>query len=1010
MKHVIIGMAGHVDHGKTELVKALTGVDTDRLAEEKKRGITIDLGFARLDFLDGSCASIVDVPGHERFIKNMLAGAGGVDLAMLVVAADEGFMPQTVEHLDILQLLGVKDGLIVLTKTDLVDEDWLNMLEEDVKSRVKGTFLEDKPILRTSVRTGEGIEALREALHDLTLHAEEKSARTPFRLPIDRVFSVDGFGTIVTGTLIDGHIAVGDEAQLMPLGNQCRVRNLQVHGRDVSAVYAGQRAAVNLAGIKKESISRGDVLCRTDSMQPSLMLDVKLQNLPDSKRIIESGSRLHLYHGAAVRLAKAVLLDRDALRPGESCYAQLRMTEEIAAKPGRGMVNAGHPQVIEIWNLVFMQFNRKADGSLEGLPAKVIDTGMGFERLVRTLQGKTSNYDTDVFQPILKAIGDMAGKKYGEDEKSDIAMRVIADHIRTIAFSITDGQLPSNAKAGYVIRRILRRAVRYGYTFLGQKQAFMYKLLPVLIENMGAAYPELDAQKELIAKVIKEEEDSFLRTLETGIRLLEKTMADAKAAGKNEISGKDAFTLYDTFGFPLDLTELILRENGMTADIKEFDAEMQQQKQRARNAAAIETGDWITLKEGTTEFVGYDYTEYETSILRYRQVKQKNQTLYQIVLDKTPFYAESGGQVGDTGVLVNEFETIEVVDTKKENNLPIHITKKLPEHMEAPMMACVDTDKRAACAANHSATHLLDAALREVLGEHVEQKGSLVTPDSLRFDFSHFQKVTDEEIRKVEHIVNAKIRANIPLKEYRNIPIEEAKELGAIALFGEKYGDHVRVIQFGSSVEFCGGTHVAATGNIGMVKIISESSVAAGVRRIEAYTGARVEELMNTIEDTLHDLKALFNNAPDLAGTIRKYIDENAGLKKQVEDFMKEKEAQLKERLLKNVQEVNGVKVIKFCAPLPAETVKNIAFQLRGQITENLFFVAGTEAEGKPMLTVMLSDNLVAGGLKAGNLVKEAAKLIQGGGGGQPHFATAGGKNADGLNAAIDKVLELAGL
>lgn len=683
---------------------------------------------------------------------------------------------------------------------------------------------------------------------------------------------------------------------------------------------------------------------------------------------------------------------------------------DMACGPDCGIGKCDCDRFLEIWNLVFMQFNRKADGSLEGLPAKVIDTGMGFERLVRTLQGKTSNYDTDVFQPILKAIGDIAGKKYGDDEKSDIAMRVIADHIRTIAFSITDGQLPSNAKAGYVIRRILRRAVRYGYTFLGQKQAFMYKLLPVLIENMGAAYPELNAQKELIAKVIKEEEDSFLRTLETGIRLLEKTMADAKAAGKNKISGKDAFTLYDTFGFPLDLTELILRENGMTADIKEFDAEMQQQKQRARNAAAIETGDWITLKEGTTEFVGYDYTEYETSILRYRQVKQKNQTLYQIVLDKTPFYAESGGQVGDTGVLVNEFETIEVVDTKKENNLPIHITKKLPQHLEAPMMACVDTDKRAACAANHSATHLLDAALREVLGEHVEQKGSLVTPDSLRFDFSHFQKVTDEEIRKVEHIVNAKIRANIPLKEYRNIPIEEAKELGAIALFGEKYGDHVRVIQFGSSVEFCGGTHVAATGNIGMVKIISESSVAAGVRRIEAYTGARVEELMNTIEDTLHDLKALFNNAPDLAGTIRKYIDENAGLKKQVEDFMKEKEAQLKERLLKNVQEVNGVKVIKFCAPLPAETVKNIAFQLRGQITENLFFVAGTEAEGKPMLTVMLSDNLVAGGLKAGNLVKEAAKLIQGGGGGQPHFATAGGKNVDGLNAAIDKVLELAGL
>ena len=696
--------------------------------------------------------------------------------------------------------------------------------------------------------------------------------------------------------------------------------------------------------------------------------------------------------------------------PCSEIHIDSRPEEEKAKVPGSQLVNKDHPQVIEIWNLVFMQFNRKADGSLEGLPAKVIDTGMGFERLVRTLQGKTSNYDTDVFQPILKAIADMAGTAYGKDNQQDIAMRVIADHIRTIAFSITDGQLPSNAKAGYVIRRILRRAVRYGYTFLGQRQAFMYKLLPVLIENMGEAYPELEAQRELISKVIKEEEDSFLRTLETGIRLLDKTMADAKAAGKTEISGKDAFTLYDTFGFPLDLTELILRENGMTADIKEFDAEMQQQKQRARNAAAIETGDWITLKERTTEFVGYDYTEYETSILRYRQVKQKNQTLYQIVLDYTPFYAESGGQVGDTGVLVSEFETIEVIDTKKENNLPIHITKKLPAHPEAPMMACVDTEKRAACAANHSATHLLDSALREVLGEHVEQKGSLVTPDSLRFDFSHFQKVTDEEIRQVEHLVNAKIRANIPLKEYRNIPIEDAKELGAIALFGEKYGDHVRVIQFGSSVEFCGGTHVAATGNIGMIKIVSESSVAAGVRRIEAYTGARVEELMDTIEDTLKDLKALFNNAPDLAGTIRKYIEENAGLKKQMEDFMREKEAQIKERLLKNMQEIHGIKVIKICAPIPAESIKNIAFQLRGEITENLCFVAGTINEGKPMLTVMLSDNLVAGGLKAGNLVKEAAKLIQGGGGGQPHFATAGGKNIDGLNAAIEKVLELAGI
>ena len=696
--------------------------------------------------------------------------------------------------------------------------------------------------------------------------------------------------------------------------------------------------------------------------------------------------------------------------PCSEIHIDLRPEEERKLKSGRELVNQDNPLVIEIWNLVFMQYNRKADSSLEPLPAKVIDTGMGFERLCMALQGKTSNYDTDVFQPMLKAIAVMSGTEYGKDKQQDIAMRVIADHIRTIAFSITDGQLPSNAKAGYVIRRILRRAVRYGYTFLGQKQAFMYKLLPVLIDNMGDAYPELIAQKTLIEKVIKEEEEAFLRTLETGIRLLDKTMEDTKAAGKIEISGKDAFTLYDTFGFPLDLTELILRENGMTVNLEEFNAEMQQQKQRARNAAAIETGDWITLKEGTTEFVGYDYTEYEASILRYRQIKQKNQTLYQIVLDYTPFYAESGGQVGDTGVLVSEFETIEVIDTKKENNLPIHITKKLPEHPEAPFMACVNTDKRAACAANHSATHLLDAALREVLGEHIEQKGSLVTPDSLRFDFSHFQKVTDEEIRQVEHIVNARIRANIPLKEYRNIPIEEAKELGAIALFGEKYGDRVRVIQFGSSIEFCGGTHVAATGNIGMVKIVSESSVAAGVRRIEAYTGARVEEMLDTIQDTLSDLKALFNNTPDLGIAIRKYLEENAGLKKQVEDFMKEKEAALKERLLKNIQEIHGIKVIKFCAPLPAEVVKNIAFQLRGEITENLFFVAGSTDAGKPMLTVMISDNLVAGGLKAGNLVKEAAKLIQGGGGGQPHFATAGGKNADGLPTAVEKVLELAGI
>ncbi|HJC98116.1 MAG TPA: alanine--tRNA ligase [Candidatus Phocaeicola merdavium] len=695
--------------------------------------------------------------------------------------------------------------------------------------------------------------------------------------------------------------------------------------------------------------------------------------------------------------------------PCSEIHIDLRPEEEKAKVPGRELVNKDNPLVIEIWNLVFMQYNRKADGSLEPLPAKVIDTGMGFERLCMALQGKKSNYDTDVFQPIIKVIGDLTGLNYGNDPKVDVAMRVVADHIRTIAFSITDGQLPSNAKAGYVIRRILRRAVRYAYTFLGQKQAFMFKLVPVLVENMGQAYPELKAQQPLIEKVIKEEEEAFLRTLETGIRLLDKVMKDTKAAGKTEISGVDAFTLYDTFGFPLDLTELILRENGMTVNEEEFNVEMQKQKQRARNAAAVETGDWVVLEEGETHFVGYDYTEYETRILRYRQIKQKNQTLYQIVLSETPFYAESGGQVGDTGVLVSEFETIDIIDTKKENNLPIHIAKQLPEHLDAPMMACVDTDKRAACAANHSCTHLLDEALRQVLGTHVEQKGSLVTPESLRFDFSHFQKVTPEQLREVEHLVNAKIRENVPLTEYRNLPIEKAKELGAIALFGEKYGDEVRVVQFGSSIEFCGGTHVSATGKIGMVKIISESSVAAGVRRIEAITGAKVEEMLDAVQDTMNDLKALFNNAPDLKAAIAKYIDENAGLKKQVEEFMKEKEATVKAKLIENAKEIHGVKVIKSVLPMPADAVKNIAFQLKGQFTENLFIVIGSVYEGKPMLTVMMSDDQVKAGLNAGQLVREAAKLIQGGGGGQPHFATAGGKNPNGLISATDKVLELAG-
>ncbi len=696
--------------------------------------------------------------------------------------------------------------------------------------------------------------------------------------------------------------------------------------------------------------------------------------------------------------------------PCSEIHIDLRTDEERKAVAGRDLVNNDHPQVVEIWNLVFMQFNRKADGSLVGLPHKVIDTGMGFERLCMAMQHKTSNYDTDVFQPLIQKIASLSNNKYGQDEKKDIAMRVISDHIRTIAFSIADGQLPSNAKAGYVIRRILRRAVRYGYTFLNQRSAFMYKLLPVLNESMGDAYPELIAQKTLIEKVIKEEEESFLHTLETGIQLLEKTIAESRKNKQTEVSGTETFTLYDTYGFPLDLTELILRENGMTADLKGFEAEMQKQKDRARNAASIEASDWVEIKPGTTEFVGYDFTEYETSILRYRKVTQKKNTFYQIVLAQTPFYAESGGQVGDVGVLVNEEETIEIIDTKKENNLAIHITNELPKNIEAEFMACVDREKRAASAANHSATHLLDQALREVLGVHVEQKGSLVTPDFLRFDFAHFQKVSNEEMREIETLINERIRENINLTEFRSIPIQEARDLGAIALFGEKYGEEVRVIQFEDSIEFCGGIHVPATGSIGIFKIISEGSIASGIRRIEAWTGAKVEKMIYEVEDTLKGLRSLFNNTPNLVSTIEKHIEENSKLKKTVEDFLKEKEIMIKQNLIKKIEVINGVKVIRFVSEIPAESVKNIAFQLRSEIEDNLFFVAGSSDSGKPMLTVMMSDDLVESGLKAGDLVRQAAKLIQGGGGGQAHFATAGGKNKDGLHEAVAKVLELAKL
>ena len=697
--------------------------------------------------------------------------------------------------------------------------------------------------------------------------------------------------------------------------------------------------------------------------------------------------------------------------PCSEIHLDSRTPEEKAKTPGRELVNKDDPQVIEIWNIVFMQFNRKADGSLEPLPMHVIDTGMGFERLVRALQGKHSNYDTDIFQPIIKEISTLSGLKYGETEEVDVAMRVVADHLRAVAFSIADGQLPSNAKAGYVIRRILRRAVRYAYTFLGQKESFLFRLVPVLVQEMGGAFPELSAQRELITKVIKEEEESFLRTLSNGINMLSSAIEAVKAAGKTELDGTQAFRLFDTYGFPLDLTELICRESGVTVDEKQFDVEMQKQKERARNAAAVENGDWIEVRPGEQQFVGYDYTEYECHILRYRKVTQKKNTYFELVLDNTPFYGEMGGQVGDTGVLVNEEETITITDTKRENNQSVHIVKALPKSVEAEFMACVDTDKREASAANHTATHLLDYALKQVLGDHVEQKGSFVSPDTLRFDFAHFQKVTDEEIRQVERIVNDMIRQDIPLQDHRNVPIEEAKQLGAIALFGEKYGDRVRVVQFGPSVEFCGGIHAHSTGRIGMLKIVSESSVAAGIRRIEAKTGAACEQMMYDLEDGMKAIKALFHNAKDLQTVIGKYIEEHEAMKKSIEKFQAEAVERAKDRLLQQAREVGGVKVVTCVLPMTPEAAKDLAFKLRAAQPENMLCVIGSKHDNKPLLTVMATDDLVSDrGFNAGKVIREAAKLIQGGGGGQPHFATAGGKNVDGLSAAVDKVVELAQL
>ena len=696
--------------------------------------------------------------------------------------------------------------------------------------------------------------------------------------------------------------------------------------------------------------------------------------------------------------------DQGPCGPCSEIHIDIRSEEERKAVDGLTLVNQGHPQVIEIWNLVFMQFNRKADGSLDSLPNHVIDTGMGFERLCMAIQGKTSNYDTDVFTPIIQAISTLTGVNYGADAKSDVAMRVIADHIRTIAFAITDGQLPSNAKAGYVIRRILRRAVRYGYTFLGRRDAFMYSLIPALIDSMGDAYPELIKGKDLIQRVIKEEEESFLRTLETGIRLLEKKIEEL---GSNKtLSGDDAFVLYDTYGFPLDLTALILSEHGCGLDEEGFNVAMEAQRARARNAAALDTEDWVILREGETTFLGYDYTECDTEILRYRKVKQKNKEYYQVVLSSTPFYAEMGGQVGDSGYLTDGTTKYEVFDTKRENNLPVHLMTKLPEDASCELTAVINIEKRHAAEANHTATHLLHEALREILGTHVEQKGSFVSPDVLRFDFSHFSKVEPSELRKVEQLVNERIRENFPREEFRNVPIAEAQAMGAMALFGEKYGEEVRVLKYGTSVELCGGTHVSATGRIGFFRIISESSVAAGVRRIEAVTGAGAEKMLYQVEDLLKEVKELFNNNPQIITAIKKTIEENAELAQQVQAALKEKVASVKQHLLSQREELGGVRIFKVQQNVSAELIKDLAFQIAGEVSESFIFIGATDEGGKPNLTLMLSRDLVESkGWNASNILRSAAKHIQGGGGGQPHFATAGGKRVEGLDEAVQQIL-----
>ncbi len=694
--------------------------------------------------------------------------------------------------------------------------------------------------------------------------------------------------------------------------------------------------------------------------------------------------------------------------PCTEIHVDIRSDEERQAIPGHKMVNTGHPQVIEIWNLVFIQYNRKANGTLEPLPAKHVDTGMGFERLAMVTQGKKSNYDTDVFTPIINRIASMCGIEYGTNPKADIAMRVIADHLRAISFSIADGQLPSNVKAGYVIRRILRRAVRYGYTFLNFREPFIDSLVPVLVEQMGNHFPELKAQQGLITNVINKEEAAFLHTLETGIRLLDQQIAKAKKDRVSEIPGKDAFVLYDTFGFPLDLTELILRENELGVNRNEFDAEMTAQKERSRADAAVEAHDWEEILDiDEVEFVGYDSLKADVRIAKMRTVKTKGTEQYHIVLDKTPFYAESGGQVGDSGIIEGDAESINVINTFKENNLIIHQVDRLPSKPKAQLFAKVNTESRISTANNHSATHLLHNALRKVLGTHVEQKGSLVCSDNLRFDFSHFQKMTDDEIRQVEKLVNRAIRQNIELDEHRDIPIEHAKQMGAMALFGEKYGDSVRVIRFGDSVELCGGTHAEATGQIGLFKITSESAIAAGVRRIEAITGIKAEEFVYAQAETIKEIKSLLGNPTSIPQAASKLIEENEMLRKDIEMFQAEKLKEIKLTLKQKVQQLDGINVIGERIEVSnADALKNLAFQLKNEIPD-LYLVLGAVVAEKAVITIMIADKLVeTRQLNASNIVREAAKEIQGGGGGQAFYATAGGKNPAGLDLAITKALQ----